>query len=77
MNMSGKLIGAKYSFANSKPQLSDECYHLSCLINDVLALIEQNKLVVDSDYGSDFDALDLATNLPSLGKSLYRQSPRL
>lgn len=77
VNMSGKLIGAKYSFANSKPQLSDECYHLSCLINDVLALIEQNKLVVDSDYGSDFDALDLATNLPSLGKSLYRQSPRL
>ena len=63
VDMSGKLIGAKYSLANSNPQLSDECYHLSCLVNDVLALIEQNKLVVDSDYGSDFDALDLATNL--------------
>lgn len=64
VNMSGKLIGAKYSFANSNPQLSDECYGLSCLVNDILALIEQNKLVVERDYGSDFDALDLATNLP-------------
>ena len=64
VNMSGKLIGAKYLFANSNSQLSDECYHLSCLVNDVLALIEQSKLVVDSDYGPDFDALDLATNYP-------------
>ena len=60
VDMSGKLIGAKYSFANNNPQLSDECNRLSCLVNDVLALIEQNKLVVDRDYGSDFDALDLA-----------------
>ena len=64
VDMSGKLIGAKYSFANSNPQLSDECYRLSCLVNDVLALIEQNKLVVDRDYGSDFEALDLAMNFP-------------